>query len=72
MYERHTYKEMTYNLPVRKGKITLILKFAEMYFTSAGQRVFNIKIGSKVIRKDFDVVSKTGSRYAAHEEYIEV
>ena len=30
MYERHTYKDMTYNLPVRKGKITLIMKFAEV------------------------------------------
>ena len=43
-----------------------------MYFTQAGQRVFNIKIGSKVIRKDFDVIAKAGSRYSAHEEYIQV
>jgi hypothetical protein len=43
-----------------------------MYFTSPGQRVFNIKIGSKIIRKDFDVLQKTGHKHAAHEEYIEV
>lgn len=30
MYERHSYKEMTYNLPVRTGKHVLILKFAEV------------------------------------------
>jgi hypothetical protein len=30
MYERHTYDEMTYSLPVRKGAHTLILKFAEV------------------------------------------
>lgn len=30
MYERHTYDEMIYNLPVKQGKITLILKFAEV------------------------------------------
>jgi hypothetical protein len=28
MYERHTYDEMTYSLPVKQGKTTLILKFA--------------------------------------------
>lgn len=43
-----------------------------MYFTAPGERVFNIKIGSKIIRKDFDVVEKAGRKYAAHEEYIEI
>lgn len=43
-----------------------------MYFTSEGQRVFNIKIGSKIVRKDFDVIKKAGRKYAAHEEYIEI
>jgi hypothetical protein len=43
-----------------------------MYFTNPGQRVFNIKIGSTIVRKDFDVVALTGYRYAAHEEYIEI
>ena len=43
-----------------------------MYFTQSGQRVFNIKIGSKIIRKDFDVIEKSGQRYAAHEEYLEL
>jgi hypothetical protein len=43
-----------------------------MYFTEPGQRVFNIKIGSKIVRKDFDVIQQAGQKYAAHEEYIEV
>jgi len=43
-----------------------------MYFTQAGQRVFDIKIGSQIVRSNFDVVQKAGGRYAAHEEYIEV
>jgi len=56
MYERHTYQEMTYDLPVKKGINTIVIKFAEvkiilfqMYFQKQGQRVFNIKIGSKII-----------------------
>lgn len=72
MYERHTYDEMTYSLPVKQGKVTIILKFAEMYFRNAGERVFNIKLGSKVVRQDFDVVKEAGSKYAAHEEFIEI
>jgi hypothetical protein len=38
-----------------------------MYFRNPGERVFNIKIGSKVVRQDFDVVREAGSRHAAHE-----
>ena len=30
MFERHTYQEMTYSLPVRSGTHTIILKFAEV------------------------------------------
>lgn len=72
MYERHTYQEMTYELPVRRGTNTIILKFAEMYFQNRGQRVFNIKIGNKIVVENFDVIEKSGGKYAAHEEYIEV
>lgn len=43
-----------------------------MYFTAPGQRVFNIKIGSQIVRKDFDVIQQAGKKYAAHEEYIEI
>lgn len=43
-----------------------------MYFTSPGQRVFNIKIGNQIVRKDFDVIQRAGKKYAAHEEYIEI
>lgn len=70
MFERHTYSSMTYNLPVKNGKHTLILKFAEMYFEKPGQRVFDIKIGDNVVISNMDVIEKTGSKYSAHEEYL--
>ena len=43
-----------------------------MYFEKSGQRVFNIKIGDKIVVENMDVIEKTGSKYSAHEEYIEV
>lgn len=74
MYERHTYSEMVYSLPVKTGKHTLILKFAEvrtpiiqMYFQKKNQRVFTIKIGSQAIIQNMDVIENTGFKYAAHE-----
>ena len=41
-----------------------------MYFQKPGQRVFNIKIGSRIILENFDVIAKSGAKFAAHEEYI--
>ena len=43
-----------------------------MYFDRADQRVFNIKIGKKIVKENLDVVKSAGSKYVAHEEYIEV
>lgn len=37
-----------------------------MYFEKPGQRVFNIKIGDKVVIENMDVIQKTGAKYAAH------
>lgn len=34
--------------------------------------MFNIKIGKTIVRRDLDVVKEAGSKYAAHEEYIEI
>lgn len=42
-----------------------------MYFQKEGQRVFDIKIGDTIVISNFDVIQKTGARYAAHEEYFE-
>ena len=42
-----------------------------MYFEKIGQRVFNIKIGDKIAIENMDVIERAGSKYAAHEEYVE-
>lgn len=71
MYERHTYSQMTYRLPVRQGYNTIILKLAEMYFDTPGKRVFDVLLGKKIIFKDLDVFAEVG-KLAAGDKYIEV
>ncbi len=41
-----------------------------MYFKEANKRVFNIKLGEKVVIQDLDIVKQAGP-LAAHDEYIE-
>jgi beta-glucosidase len=47
-----------YHLPA--GKYTLQIGLAEMYFTNAGQRVFDITCGNTVIASNLDIVAATG------------
>jgi len=48
----------------------VILKFAELHFKEAKQRVFSIAIGKKVIVENLDVYDKVGFS-TAHDIYLE-
>ena len=37
-----------------------------MYFSDVGKRVFDVKIGDKMVIKDLDIIAETGSKFAAH------
>ena len=41
-----------------------------MYFKESGKRVFNVKLGDRVVVQDLDIVAKVGP-FAAYDEYIE-
>ena len=36
------------------------LKFAELYFSAAGQRVFNVSINGQPVLSNFDIVAQAG------------
>lgn len=52
------------------GKFVVILKFSEVYFNDAGDKVFDVALGKKVVIKDLDIFAKVG-KAAAHDEYIQ-
>jgi len=54
----------------KNGKYVLILKFSEVYFNSAGEKIFDINLGDKNVVKDLDIFSKVG-KATAYDEYIE-
>src|SRR5207244_11068451 len=52
LYKSSRYGSFNYSIPVSNGSYNLTLHFAELYFTSAGQRVFHVDInGSRADRK---------------------
>jgi hypothetical protein len=70
--ERWASEDFTYKIPFTSGpgKYVLILKFSEVYFNSAGEKVFDIALGGETILKGVDIYSKVG-KASAYDEYIE-
>ena len=48
----------------------MIFKFSEVYFNSAGEKIFDINLGDENIVKDLDIFSKVG-KATAYDEYVE-
>ncbi len=62
-----------YNIPITKeGEYTLILKFSEIYFTQPGEKVFDVKIGSKYIARKLDVFGSLLSKLLPLDVFISV
>jgi parallel beta-helix repeat protein len=53
-------KALAYDFAVANGSYTVNLKFAELYFGGAGQRVFSIAINGQVVANNFDIVAAAG------------
>ena len=47
-----------------------MLKFSEVYFNEAGDKIFDIALGKMVVVKNLDIFAKV-DKAAAHDEYIE-
>jgi Malectin domain len=48
----------------------LILKFSEVYFNSAGEKIFDINLGNLKVINQLDIYSKVG-KATAYDEFIE-
>ena len=64
LYQSERYGNFTYNLPVANGTYNVTLKFAEIYWTAAGQRVFSVAIGGKTVVSNLDIFAKVGKNAA--------
>ncbi|NLE60970.1 MAG: hypothetical protein GX616_21705 [Planctomycetes bacterium] len=61
--ERWASPSFTYTFPnlVSVGEYTVRLHFAEIYYTSAGKRMFNVIINDTQVLTDFDIVAAAGA-----------
>ena len=60
LYQSSRYGNFSYQIPVANGSYTVVLKFADPYFTEPGSRVFNVSINGARVLTNFDIVANAG------------
>jgi hypothetical protein len=67
-------ESFTYEIPfdpMIDSDYTLVLKFSEQYFTEPGQKVFDVRIGEKVVISKLDPFARAGSKLLPWDAFIE-
>ncbi len=63
VYQSNRYGPMTYTISglTANKKYIVDLHFAETYWTSPGQREFNVLVNGKLVLKNFDIIASAGA-----------
>ncbi|WP_216324491.1 malectin domain-containing carbohydrate-binding protein [Deinococcus aestuarii] len=56
---------MTYDIPLNDGTYQVKLHFAELFWDSAGKRVFDVNVEGVSIRQNFDIFAQAGGKNRA-------
>jgi Malectin domain/Bacterial Ig-like domain/IPT/TIG domain/Glucose / Sorbosone dehydrogenase len=70
LYQSERYGNMGYSFSVPDGTYTITLKFAEIYWTSAGQRVFNASVNGQALLTNFDILAETAPKTALDKTFV--
>jgi fibronectin type 3 domain-containing protein len=71
VYQSERAGTFTYTLPglVAGSQHTVLLHFAETYFTAAGKRQFNVSINGTTVLTNFDIYATAGANKALVEQF---
>jgi Malectin domain/Chitobiase/beta-hexosaminidase C-terminal domain len=72
LYQTERYGNSTYTFSTPPGNYTVILKFAEIFFDSAGERLFNVSINGTQVLTNFDIVAAAGAAFTAIDKSFPV
>jgi PKD repeat protein len=64
LYQSERYGNFSYNIPVTNGSYTVTLKFAEVFWTGAGQRVFHVDMEGTRVLSNLDIYAQVGANAA--------
>ena len=72
LYQTERYNVFTYNFTVPNGSHTVTLKFAEIYYTAPGQRIFSVALNGATVLSNFDIVASAGGANIAYDRAFPV
>src|SRR5216683_7088575 len=72
LYQTERYGNSSYQFTVPNGSYNVVLKFAEIYWTKAGQRMFNVSINGTQVLTNFDIVAAAGASLTAVDKTFPV
>jgi hypothetical protein len=72
LYQTERYGNFSYQFAVPNGSYTVVLKFAESYWTKTGSRIFNVSINGTRVLSNFDIIAAAGGALRAVDESFPV
>src|SRR5580704_9856253 len=72
LYQTERYGSFSYQFTVPNGNYNVVLKFAELYWTVAGKRIFNVSIDGTEVLANFDIVAAAGAPLTAIDKTFPV
>ncbi len=64
LYQSDRYGNFYYNIPLANGFYYVTLKFAEIYWNAAGERIFNVSIQGDQVITNLDIYAQVGKNSA--------
>ena len=72
LYQTERYGDFSYQFAVPNGSYNVVLKFAEIYWTATGQRIFNVSINGTQVLTNFDIIAAAGGPLTAIDKTFPV
>ncbi|HVI30548.1 malectin, partial [Phenylobacterium sp.] len=68
VYQTERYgSTFSYAVPVANGSYSVTLKFAELYYNAAGQRVFDVSAEGALVLDNLDIFASAGGKFIAKD-----
>lgn len=64
LYQTERYGNFSYSVPLANGTYNVTLKFAEIYWTAAGKRIFNVTMNGSTVISGLDLYAMVGKNKA--------
>lgn len=72
LYNTARSKHSAYTIPVANGDYTVLLQFAETFFTGSNSRVFDASIEGQLVIDDLDLVATAPGKWVAYDRAFQV